>query len=303
VAYHPFRHLGLKVVALALATLLWLTVAGQHLVERGMRVPLAFRNKPPDLEIIGDPPTAVDVRLSGSSSILSRLDPGEVVAEVDLAGARAGARLIPLHADEVRVPYGVEVEQVVPATLALQLEKSARRTVSIVPAVEGDPAPGYAIGRVTPAPATVEVIGPESRLKDLTGATTESISVAGRSATVRDTVTVGVTDSSVRLVDPRPIVVTVEIVPSPVEREVSGVPVRWRNLGAGLTARIAPSLARVSIRGQRDALERLRGDAIDAYVDLAGLGAGRYNLQVRVDPSQSFGVIDVTPAVVDVTIK
>ena len=43
-AYHPFSHLGLKFLAVALATLLWLTVAGEHLVERGMRVPLEFRN-------------------------------------------------------------------------------------------------------------------------------------------------------------------------------------------------------------------------------------------------------------------
>ena len=35
-AYHPFRHLGLKFVALALATLLWLTVAGEHVVERNL---------------------------------------------------------------------------------------------------------------------------------------------------------------------------------------------------------------------------------------------------------------------------
>ena len=55
--YHPFRHLGLKLLAVALATLLWLTVAGEHVVERSMRVPLEFRNKPADLEIVGDPPT------------------------------------------------------------------------------------------------------------------------------------------------------------------------------------------------------------------------------------------------------
>jgi YbbR domain-containing protein len=116
-------------------------------------------------------------------------------------------------------------------------------------------------------------------------------------------VTVGVTDSSVRLVEARTVNVTVEIVPSPEEREVTGVPVRWRNLGDGLSARVTPSLARVTIRGQRSALQSLRSDAIEAFVDLAGLGSGRYNLQVRVDPSQSFGVIEVTPAVVDVTIR
>ena len=67
-AFHPFKHLGLKVMAIALASLLWLTVAGDHLVERSMRVSLEFRNIPPMLEIVGDPPTTVDVRLRGSSA-------------------------------------------------------------------------------------------------------------------------------------------------------------------------------------------------------------------------------------------
>src|ERR671914_249568 len=105
-AYHPFRHLGLKVMALAMATLLWLSVAGEHIVERSLRVPLEFRNIPPQLEIVGDPPATVDVRLRGSSSILSRLEPGEVVAVLDLSTARTGSRLFHLRNDEVRAPFG-----------------------------------------------------------------------------------------------------------------------------------------------------------------------------------------------------
>ena len=42
--YNPFRNFGLKVLAVALASLLWLTVAGEHIVERSLRVPLEFRN-------------------------------------------------------------------------------------------------------------------------------------------------------------------------------------------------------------------------------------------------------------------
>jgi hypothetical protein len=43
-AYNPFRHPGLKLTACALAALLWLTVAGEHVVERIIRVPLEFRS-------------------------------------------------------------------------------------------------------------------------------------------------------------------------------------------------------------------------------------------------------------------
>jgi YbbR domain-containing protein len=303
-AYHPFRHLGLKVLAIALATVLWLTVAGEHVVERSIRVPLEFRNIPAQLEIVGDPPATVDVRLRGSSALLSRLDPGEVVAVLDLAAARPGSRLFHIRNDEVKSPYGVEVAQVVPGTLALELEKSARRTVPIVPALEGEPAPGFVVGRLSSEPATVQIVGPESRIRELAQATTEPVSVAGASDRVRDTVTVGVSDSAVRLVQAQSAVVVVEVWPAPVERTLAGVPVRARNLGNALRApQIVPAIVEVAVRGRKEALSDVRADSINAFVDLAGLGPGQYNLRVQIEPSQRFGVSSITPAVVDVTIR
>jgi YbbR domain-containing protein len=301
--YHPFRQLGLKVLAIALASLLWLTVAGEHVVERSLRVPLEFRNIPEALEIVGNTPDSVDVRLRGSSAVLSRLQAGEIVAVLDLSSARTGSRLFHIRSDEVRAPFGVEVSQVVPSTLGLELEKSARRMVPVAPVIDGDPAPGFVVGRFSADPATVEVVGPDSHIRQVAEATTEPVSVKDAKTRVRDNVTIGVVDPSVRLVQAQSANVTVEIWPAPVERRMPDVPVRWRNLGSGLRAQVAPQLVHVTVRGSKDPLAALRGDSVQAFVDLAGLGSGRYNLRVQVDPADSFGVVAIDPAVVSVTIK
>jgi YbbR domain-containing protein len=302
-AYHPFRHIGLKIVAITLASVLWFTVAGEHVVERSLRVPLAVRNLSPTLEIVGELPANVDVRVRGSSAQFGRLDPGEVVVMLDLTTARPGARLFHLRADEVQVPYGIDVAQVLPPSLSLSIEKSTTRRVPIVPAIDGEPAPGFVVGRMTAEPSTVEVVGPESHVKEVVEATTEPIEIDGKNSRVRDVVAVGVSDSSVRLAQPQNVTVVVEIAPAPVEREVSGVPVRWRNLGQGLSARVVPAVVRVNIRGQRDVLSKITPDGIDAFVDLTGLGPGKYNLRVQVDPSDEVGVGTVGPSVVAITIK
>jgi YbbR domain-containing protein len=303
-AYHPFRHLGLKFVALALASLLWLTVAGEHVVERVLRVPVEFRNLPEHLEVVGDPPDSVEVRLRGSSALLSRLQPGDVVARVDLEQARPGSRLFPIRHEEVRSPYGVQVAQVLPGTLGIELEKTASRMVPVVAQLDGEPAPGFVIGARTAEPATVEIAGPESRVRKLSNATTEPVSVAGARANVRDVVAVGLIDGSLRLTKPQNVTVIVDVLPAPVERDLRGVLVRARNLGSGLAApEVHPGSVTLSIRGRRDALVSVRTDSIDAFVDLAGLGAGRYNLRVQVDPSQHFGVKEITPSAVNVTIR
>jgi YbbR domain-containing protein len=169
--------------------------------------------------------------------------------------------------------------------------------------LDGEPAPGFVVGKVTSDPPAVEVAGPESRLKQLTGATTEPVTVDGKREKFSDQVTVGVTDSAVRLVQAQNARVTVEILPAPVEHELAGVPVRMRNLGQGLSASVQPTLTRVTVRGRREAINDLRAGSIEAFVDLAGLAPGRYNLRVQVDPSQTFGVSSIDPAVVDVIIK
>jgi hypothetical protein len=104
-----FRHIGLKIMSIALAALLWLVVAGEQVVERALRIPLEFTNMPAQLEPVGEPPNVVDVRLRGSSGRLSRIAAGEVVAVVDLQGARPGQRLFHVSASDIRAPFGVEV--------------------------------------------------------------------------------------------------------------------------------------------------------------------------------------------------
>jgi len=209
-----FRRLGLKVVSVILAALLWLVVSGEQTVERALRIPLEYTNLPPQLELVGDPPTVVDVRVRGSSGTLSRIAAGELVAVLDVRSARSGQRLFHLTTAEVRAPFGVEVVQVTPSNISMLFELSESKTVPIVPEVEGQPANGFIVGKITSEPATVVVVGPGSALKTLSQATTEAISVNGAKTAVIEAVTVGVTDPSVRLREPQIARVTVGIVPA-----------------------------------------------------------------------------------------
>ena len=303
-AYYPFRNLALKFLSISLAVLLWFTISGEPtIVERGLRIPLEFQNIPDGLEIVGDTPDTVDVRVRGSSAILSRLEPGEVVAVLDLQTARPGSRLFDLVTEQVRAPFGVDVAQVAPATIALDLEPSGSRAVPVVPAVEGEPAPGYVVGEVSSDPATVLVVGPESRLRQLTEAMTEPVAVAGATAPVRAEVTVGVPDLALRLSVPRRAVVMVDVVPAPAERTLRQVPVHVRNVSAQLTAQVVPPVVTVRVRGSRPQVQSLRSDSVDAFIDLAGLGSGSYNLTVQAEARGQLGVVDVEPAVVQVTLQ
>jgi YbbR domain-containing protein len=212
-AYHPFRNLGLKFLSTGIAAMLWLLVAGERVVERVLRAPVEFQNLPAGLELVGNLPDTVEVRLRGSSGALSRLGAGDLAAVLDLRAARPGRRLFHLSPAQVTVPYGINVVQVGPSTLTVECEISAMMTVPVEPSVEGRPAAGFEVTRVTSDPPTVQVAGPESALKRLAAAVTEPVTIVDATRSVREIVTIGVQDASLRLVTPQTAVVTVTISP------------------------------------------------------------------------------------------
>jgi YbbR domain-containing protein len=298
-----FQHLGLKVLSLLLAVLLWFMVAGQEDAERSLRIPLEFQNIPERLELTEEPPSFVDVRLRGPGGSLGQVRAGDIVAVLDLASARPGRRLFHLTPEQVSAPAGLRIVHVLPATVALRFEPSASKTVPVVPVIEGEPAPGHVMGRVTASPAMAHIVGPESALQRLTEATTEPIVIKGQRSRVRERVNVGVSDDAVRLQSAQTALVTIEIQPAPVEREVSGVAVQIRNLGSGLRAELTPEVVAVAVKGPGPTVKDLAAGSVPAFVDLTALRRGSYNLPVRLEPTSDFGVIGVTPERVRVRIR
>ncbi len=206
------RKLGLMLVSALLSASLWALVAGERTVERTMRIPLEFTNLPPRLELVGDAPDVVDVRIRGASTALARLSAGELLAVMDLRQARAGARLFHLDATDVRAPFSIEILQVQPTSVALAFEPTETKIVMVTPRIEGEPAPGVIVGAITSEPSTVVIAGPATAVRALKEAVTEPVSIANATSTVTEVVTVGVLDPTVRVPSTRSVQVKVTLV-------------------------------------------------------------------------------------------
>ena len=302
VAHWVFGNFWLKLLSLGLALMLWMVVSGEETVERGLRVPLELTQVPAGIELLGDVPATVDVRVRGASGTLSRVGTGDVVAVLDLHTAQSGRRLFPLTPDQVRVPFGVEIVQVTPSAVTMAFEPSALREVPIVPAVEGRPAPGFLVGPLVAEPRVVEVIGPDSAVRRATEVVTEPVSVEGAKAPIKQTAVLGLLDPALRLKSARSATVTVQILPAPLERTLRNQPVHLKNLGTGLQAEAVPAAVDLTLRGNRDTLGRVSADDLTAFIDLAGLGPGQYSLTVHADSSLEAGVTRVHPESVQVRI-
>jgi YbbR domain-containing protein len=299
----PFRNFGLKVLAVVLATLLWLVVSREETVERSVRVPLELQQVPGGLDLMSEPPNTVDVLVRGASDAVSRMSQGDLVAVLDLRSARPGRRLFPLTPQDVRAPFGVEVVEITPSTVSMTFEKEGSRIIPIAPSVEGRPNPGYVIGQIKSTPSSVLVVGPEGALDRVKAAMTEPVQVNGATAPVQEAVTVGVSDPYLRLKVPVTANVVVNVIPAPEERTFGRLPVRARNLPSHEVVRVEPRLVSVTVRGGREAIDALKADTIEPYVDVSGLGPGTYQLDVHADPGPDAGVARIDPQQVKVTIR
>ena len=208
----PFRHVGLKLLSVGLAVLLWMVVSGEQIVERSFHVALELRAFPSGLELQSEPPSGVDIRVRGQAGTLARLTPADLVAIVDLGDAGPGRRLYQLGTDQIDTPYGVEVVQVAPPSISLIFERTSTRKIRVEPSVEGRPAPGFELGAIVSTPADVEVVGPSSAVARAAAALTETIDVDGATAMLRRTVRVGLADPLLRVkAGQTTVVVSVEI--------------------------------------------------------------------------------------------
>jgi len=300
-AYVGFRHhLGLKVVSIALAALLWVAVSGEQTVERSLRIPLEFTNLPSQLEVVGDAANVVDVRVRGSSGALNRIAAGELVAVLDLRSARAGQRLFHLDGADVRTPFGVDVVQVNPSTVSMNFEPSGSKVVPVVPSLDGEPSDGFVVGTVTAEPPTVEVLGPVSVLSRLTQAITEPVTVKGASAPVTEIVNIGVADASVRLRQPQTARVAVTVAPAPVEWSVGDIAVKPHNVRGRV--QVTPTRITAWVRGPREAMTS-DSTMFDASVELEGLQTGEYQLPVTIVAPARVGVVRLEPSEVKVRVR
>lgn len=299
-AWHPFRNIGLKVVAVGLGTLLWFTVSGQQSDRTVLGVPVVYRNKPQNLELT-DQTDAVDIHVRGLDSQLRGVLSRDFEARVDLTGARAGTVNMVLQTDQITAPFGLEVTQVDPGTARVVLELAGSASVPVRPLVDGTPAAGFVVSEISSDPPTVVILGPARRIASTTAATTDRVSIDGARATVTETVSVGVPDAALRLRESKTARVVVKIEPDG-ERRLSAVRVATRNLAPGLRAAVEPSVVSVVVHGAESVLARLDQRSVAPYVDVTGLGAGRYELPVLLDMGGTL-VATVRPATVTVTIN
>lgn len=151
--------------SMALAIVFWTTIVisqGERL-ERMITVPVEFTAAPSNLVLVGDKGKEVRLHLSGSRSDLGVIDPSHLKARIDLAKAVAGKQTFVITAQNINLPRGVDLLDVMPASVDLSLAELIEKQIPIKPQLVGKLPNGLKIKSVEVKPGSVRVLSPLGR--------------------------------------------------------------------------------------------------------------------------------------------
>jgi hypothetical protein len=175
-----FANLGWKLLALALAVVIWALVSSEPELATFATVRLQYKNLPDDLEISSEPVTSVVLELRGPSGELRGI--GETVRPavvLDMGGVRPGERTFMVSDGNVKLARGVILVRVIPSEVRFVFEERGYRSIPVQVHFIGERQNGYAIAHYDVTPGEVKVVGPKSRVDRLVAATTDPVDVSG----------------------------------------------------------------------------------------------------------------------------
>ena len=205
-----FHNFGWKLLALAIAVVLWAVVASEPELSEYATVRLEYRNLPDDLEIGSDPVSQVSLELRGPSGELRGVGDGIQPAVVlDMSDVQPGERTFTIGASNVKLARGVRLVRSIPSEVRFLFERRMVRFVPVVVRITGQGQNGYTVAHQSVTPDRLEIAGPGSRVASIKAAVTDPVDLSSVVGTSKFRVNAFVDDSFVRFQTSPQVVVTV----------------------------------------------------------------------------------------------
>lgn len=179
----------------------WFSFARGFETLATLDVPVVFMNRNPKMEIFSASASSVKLQISGSGSLIKSIGPDQVKVRLNLANAVPGINQVAITRDGIVLPPGIELKQLEPQTLEVNLDIPIQKKLPIQPDWTGKLPAGVILQEANTTPETVEVIGANLTLKDIKTIYTEKISLDNINADGKLTVELVLFPSSLKLAD------------------------------------------------------------------------------------------------------
>ena len=164
----------LKLLAVAIAVVLWFQVHGQGAASLSMDVPLQVQGLRSDMVIVNDLPDHVRLTISGLQAQLDDLKAADIRVPLDASDLKEpGVVTRAIKISAIRLPAGLTVEKVQPDRFQLQVDRVVRREIKVRPRLELPQ--GWKAVNIKVDPPRAALTGPEVWLDALSEVKTTAV--------------------------------------------------------------------------------------------------------------------------------
>jgi uncharacterized protein (TIGR00159 family) len=151
-----------------------------------MDIPVEYRSRPPEMEILDTSVNAVRLELSGSGALLRRIQPEQVSVKLDLSKGVPGSNPFSITPESVSLPPGIVLKDVKPPVVEVTLDMTVKTELPVQVDWVGKLQDPYLVAQVKIDPPRVQASGSSRVLSNISTVYTEKVSVdqINRSGTV-----------------------------------------------------------------------------------------------------------------------
>ena len=300
------RNWPAKVLSIAIAVFLFLFYRMATLEERFVSVPLDVRINENFIPA-QSPPESVRLTIRGREQEVSLILPDDIRAQVDFSGFTVeGEHTAPVTIVKQGAALQIDTIElrVEPASLTLPFERKMKRSVDVVPTIEGFPEKGYELGQFFLTPTTVELEGVRSIVENLEEVHTEAIDLTEKSSDFTVRVRLEKPGEGIRFLGGDVVEFYGVIQESIILKSVETVDLIVLDLDPNLVISGELEPVTMRIQGKQLFLENLRPDDIRATLDFSGITEpGSYTLKPVPDVPQGVLVLRYEPMEMEVTLE
>ena len=271
------ENLSLKLISLILAVLLELYFySADNSIKAVLSASVEVKGLPENMMVVNFPngnqviPSRVELR--GPRPLIEQVRASALKFSVEYPKDQPPIYTALLNTRQLGLPSGVEVTDVNPATVTIEVEKTRSKEVPIAVDREGEPEKGYRLESVVVQPPTVRVTGAARIVEPLVSVSTQEVDVSALTETKRMEVLLHAPSPLVTLAS-KTASVEAKIVAIQAERSFDGITISVA-APPGYAGSVDSSKIKVTLNGPAKVLDSLPTELIKLVADARALGEG-----------------------------
>ena len=205
------RNIGWKVLSLAAAVALWVSVASEPELATLRTVPVEYKGVPDNLEISSNFVEDVVLEMRGPAARLRDLRDARPAVVLDFSSVHdPGERTFTIDSSDASLPRGILLVRSIPEQLRFQFEWRVTREVPVNVRLS-PPHEGYTVASIQVTPPALRVTGPETSVQRMREVKTDPVDISGVIASQQYRVNTYLTEPRARFQSPSQVVVQVKV--------------------------------------------------------------------------------------------